>query len=152
MQEELYVRAQRVQNYFLPIQYRKKQTAMGRYAFFNTGLEYKFGFGIQTSGDIHRFGGFDNNSIDNPIHVWSQEDKEYILGILKDMEKGYDIPPIDFSQFENSPNGTNRVHSKLFENMRQKRDDTELYYKYFLGAIIYHQLSYTRILTAEYEY
>jgi hypothetical protein len=148
----MYEREGRVKrNYFLPNQCRKK-AAMGRYAFFNTGLEYKFGFGIQTSGDIKRFGGFDNNSIDNPIHVWSQEDKEYILGILKDMEKGYDILPIDFSEFENSLKGTNRVHSKLLENISKKCEDAELYYKYYLGAIIYHQLLYTRILTAEYEY
>lgn len=35
---------------------------MGRYAFFSTGFEYKFWFGLQNSLDILNFGGTSRNS------------------------------------------------------------------------------------------
>ena len=37
---------------------------MGRYAFFNTGLEYKFKFAIQSSGDMLNFEGLSYNGRD----------------------------------------------------------------------------------------
>lgn len=147
MQEELYVRARKSKINC------KTPSKMGRYVFFNTGKEYKFCFAVQPSQDIHCFGGFDNNSIDNPIHVWSQEDNEYILGILKDMEEGYQISPTDFSKFENTLEGTKLLYNKIYEDMKiYKSNPCPEYYKYMLGALIYHQLLYTNILTAEYEY
>ncbi len=54
---------------------------MGRYAFFSTGLEYKFGFASQSSYDITEFYGVwqqDFRYSENDIS-WSQEDKEKIF-------------------------------------------------------------------------
>ncbi len=65
------------------------------------------------------------------------------------MEEGYGFAPTDFSKFETTLEGT----ELLYEDMKTcKSNPCPEYYKYLLGALIYHQLLYTNILTAEYEY
>jgi hypothetical protein len=125
---------------------------MGRYAFFNTELEYKFAFGVQGSGDIQEFGGQDTTDYENktyePSHRWIEEDKEDVLSEIRYLEDFYDFEPFDFSKYKKDLDGTYDV--------RRDFEKTYLYldihhYKYLLGLLIYHQLEYMTPLTVQYE-
>jgi hypothetical protein len=123
---------------------------MGRYAFFNTDLEYKFAFGVQSSEDIQEFGGTDISDYKNngPRHKWTEEDREDILFELKHIEDFYEFEPFDFSKYEKNIDGTYELR-RAFE---KKYIHLEAYhYKYILGLIIYHQLEYMNPLTVNYE-
>ncbi len=124
---------------------------MGRYAFFNTGLEYKFGFGIQNSEDIFRFGGCGNihgrYNNDNPYHEWDASDKEYIKQNLEELEAMLNLLPCPFERFEKTLNGTYDLRYSLDSD----HDNRTLFYQYILGCLIYHQLLYTPNLRATYE-
>jgi len=109
---------------------------MGRYAHFNTGFEYKFGFGFQNSNDILDFGG-------EVLHIfnegygsiqWTQDDKEFILNELQ-LTKEF------FDKYEKNSNGTYDLYSS-------RTDD----YKKILGCVIYHQLLYTEVLKCNFEW
>jgi hypothetical protein len=54
---------------------------MGRYAFFSTGISYKFAFAIQCSTDITLFGGSPryNQGADSMIEWKDDLDNHYIL-------------------------------------------------------------------------
>jgi hypothetical protein len=114
---------------------------MGRYAFFNTGLEYKFAFGIQDSLDMTKFEGsaFYGRDEDHLIHKWDKIDAEKIKEKLKE----YLYDEIDFSKYTNNLDGT----YKLRWDIQDKCSD----YKYILGCIIYHQLQYVDNLEVNYE-
>ena len=113
---------------------------MGRYAFFNTGLEYKFMFAVQDSYDITRFGGMDlTDTVDHPAILWKTEDALGIRAILIQLNG---MEP-DWSLYERSIDGT--------ERLRQHLRATNAPPRYALGCIIYHQLLYSPILTATYE-
>lgn len=134
---------------------------MGRYAFFNTGVEYKFGFACQGSGDILLFGGlgnfgsditqqyFEDEEYEDPYHEWSQKDKEIILSRLQTLAKKLGIESIDFTLYDKSVEGTSKVRYAIYDLVQEK--DERLGYMYLLGCIIYHQLLYTDKLTVHYE-
>ena len=105
---------------------------MGRYAFFNTGLEYKFKFGSQDSIDITGFGG---EIIEETTHKWTETDKVYILEKLDGLT-------IDFDKYEKDIYGTYDLEEFL---------TNRIHYTYLLGCLIYHQLLYTDELICEYE-
>jgi hypothetical protein len=134
---------------------------MGRYAFFNTGVEYKFAFACQDSGDILLFGGlgtfgsdishqyFEDEEYEDPYHEWCQEDKELILSRLNQLAKKLSIERIDFTLYDKTVKGTADLKDKLYDMIQGK--DEKLGYMFLLGCIIYHQLLYTDKLTVHYE-
>lgn len=124
---------------------------MGRYAFFNTGLEYKFRFGVQDSSDITLFEGTSavSESHDS-THTWSAEDREKIAGKLKVLLEWIGEPPVDFASYEKTIDGTWKLKSELY-GLYQKDYNEELVARYILGCLIYHQLLYEESLQADYE-
>jgi hypothetical protein len=125
---------------------------MGRYAFFNTEVEYKFAFGVQGSGDIQEFGGQDTTDYENnryePSHNWTVEDKVDVLSEIRHLEDFYDFEPFDFSKYKKDLDGTYDVR----RDFEKKYEYTEAHhYKYLLGLLIYHQLEYMSPLTVQYE-
>jgi hypothetical protein len=123
---------------------------MGRYAFFNTELEYKFAFGVQPSEDIHEFGGADTSDYknDGPSHTWTEEDREDILFELKHIEEFYEFESFDFSKYKKDLDGT----YDLRRDFEKRHEYLEAHhYKYMLGLMIYHQLEYMTPLTVSYE-
>lgn len=122
---------------------------MGRYAFFNTGLEYKFGFALQPSEDILKFGGTPEFVYEgNNKHTWSIVDRNRILERLRDMEISLGLPKMEFETYEKNLEGTNKLRHDLWDigvsNM-------ELLASYLLGSLIYHQLLYKLDLNCIYE-
>jgi hypothetical protein len=126
---------------------------MGRYAFFNTELEYKFAFGIQPSEDIQEFGGTDISDYknDGPRHKWTEDDREDIKFELQHMEDFYQFEPFDFSKYKKDVDGTYNLRHD-FEKIYKELEELEVFhYKYMLGLMIYHQLEYMCPLTVSYE-
>lgn len=119
---------------------------MGRYAFFSTGLEYKFAFAVQESEDILKFGGFQVSECEMK---WINSDADFILKRLRQMEKIFDWPEFDFTKFSKDAKGTDDLYydkDKLFKY------SSNYGYEYLLGCLIYHQLFYTEILTCRFEW
>lgn len=128
---------------------------MGRYAYFNTGFEYKFEFGIQSSMDIELFGGEDISDYSNeyikPSREWIDEDKEIIIKKLEYLIKpyGYELP--NFESFKKDINGTYKLGYYL-DLAYKTFQSSDSFFTFRLGCLIYHQLLYTDVLTAVYEY
>jgi hypothetical protein len=126
---------------------------MGRYAYFNTGFDYKFAFGIQESSDILYYGGKADQ--ENYTVSWSPDDKEFILSQLRSFGEGFTIP--DFDSIEKSPAGTLEIYMKEIYDKTPGRlleyagDPLEDIACFALGCIIYHQLLYKPDLSARYE-
>ena len=120
---------------------------MGRYAFFSTGLEYKFVFAKQCSSDMMKFGGKPNNGRDEDesMNSWTKEDIPEIKQKLNEFEEAYALEKLDtiISKYENNLRGTYDLKNYLF-------DKTNIY-TYILGCIIYHQLQYVDVLEVNYE-
>jgi len=114
---------------------------MGRYAFFNTGLEYKFKFALQSSGDMLHFEGLSYNGRDEDelVHIWKKTDEIKIKKILYN----YYGQEVDLTKFEKNLSGT----YDLKEHLEETTDD----YTYVLGYLIYHQLQYVDELSVNYE-
>lgn len=125
---------------------------MGRYAFFNTEVEYKFAFGVQGSGDIQEFGGQDTTDYENtryePSHKWTEDDKEDVLSEIRHLEDFYDFKPFNFLKYKKDLDGTYQLR-RDFEKTYEYFDAH--HYKYLLGLLIYHQLEYMSPLTVQYE-
>jgi len=102
---------------------------MGRYAFFNTGFEYKFAFAAQASTDIQLFDGVGEYG----FHTWTQDDKTFIINLLYKLN-------IDFEAYEKNVDGTYALEK-----------DLDIDYTIKLGCLIYHQLLYTDELTCIYD-
>jgi hypothetical protein len=79
---------------------------MGRYAFFSTGLEYKFAFATQDSGDILKFGGFQTSDCEIK---WISSDADFILKRLRQMEKVFGWPEFDFAKISKDVDGTEEL-------------------------------------------
>lgn len=126
---------------------------MGRYAFFTTGLEYKFLFGVQDSEDITTFGGVSNcEHYDKGYYLqsWNQSDKETIEKELKYLLEWIGEDPVDFTAYEKNVEGSWALKSKLYELYKSDHNE-ELVARYILGCLIYHQLLYIEELSADYE-
>ena len=124
---------------------------MGRYAFFNTGLEYKFRFGVQDSNDITLFGGTSIvRETPDSTHTWTSEDKEVVAEKLKVLLEWLGEPSLDFALYEKTVDGTWKLKSELYD-LFHKDHDEELVARYILGCLIYHQLLYEKLLQVDYE-
>ncbi len=130
---------------------------MGRYAFFNTELEYKFRFGVQPSEDIRAFGGINRWDLATPgnkHHEWEQRDMEHIfkeLEIVILVNSYLQMP--DFEQYEGNLEGTSELKHDLDEyyNKTKYLEEQEIVARFILGCLIYHQLLYKEKLLASYE-
>jgi hypothetical protein len=118
---------------------------MGRYAFFSTGLEYKFAFATQESSDITKFGGWVHS--ETKI-IWSSKEKDILLTRIRSLEHILGRSEFDFSQFEMSLEGTYEMR----ESIDVKHSYSPLIYTYLLGCLIYHQLLYTDVLICSFEW
>lgn len=114
---------------------------MGRYCFFNTGMEYKFAFAVQSSGDILLFGGKPFTSDGDYGHIWTAADKEEIEKILDGIAKVFGIEEVGLRSFSADVKGTWVLRTALEKELPT----------YILGAIILHQLLYCSPLVARYE-
>lgn len=122
---------------------------MGRYAFFNTGVEYKFYFGVQPSEDIRTFGGvIDVEKF--PAHKWGLSDMLTILEMLDSLREFLSIDSVDWSKYDKSTAGTYQLKSDLYK-LYEENGCAEGIAKYILGCVIYHQLLYQSDLRASYE-
>lgn len=129
---------------------------MGRYAFFNTGFEYKFGFATQSSHDIMELGGTGNYGLlihEEPMHLWDERDRPYIQRVMDALEEYLDMEgPFDFSRFEKSLQGTQDLYSYFWDREKDGFDLTNPFIlKYRLACILFHQLLYKKNLVAHYE-
>jgi hypothetical protein len=137
---------------------------MGRYAYFSTGFEYKFWFGIQATHDIFEFYGnvcdesSDDESNDDKSYeydkpgkiVWDSSVKNYIKESLDEMkEENPHLVDIPWASFENSLEGTQKVCDYFCEHEKSQSKEAA---KYMLGCLIYHQLFYEDELSCEFEY
>ncbi len=131
---------------------------MGRYAFFSTGIEYKFGFGTQESSDIRLFGGVVVTSGKYCVpgyycHTWSKtKDSDYIMEQLLSLIHFSDIQLPEFCKYDKSLNGTNAIHNYFYDNyekMYKEIGGTVETLK--LGCLLYHQLLYSPELFVRYE-
>lgn len=133
---------------------------MGRYAFFSTGLEYKFGYGCQNSRDILLFGGlgnyrgiissplFEEEDYESPYHEWSQKDKEKNLIRLHRIAQSLGRELINFDSYEKNLDGTHALRNAIRDDFEVMSEES---YLYLLGCLIYHQLLYEDKLTCTYE-
>ena len=123
---------------------------MGRWAFFNTGMEYKFAFAIQGSEDITMFGGRRSGDL---CWTWSAEKDlpivkaalDYLHLLLGGQE------PIDVEKYEMSVNGTCNLQHAILNSFDGTQSECILVHRYALGCLIFHQLLYQAELTVEYE-
>lgn len=133
---------------------------MGRYAYFTTGLEYKFAFGVQESLDITEFYGAWRKNMDeyeNSISWTEDEDKEMILEKLERMQKeNIMLPIIQFEQYKPSIQGTYEIRDYFYEIESTlyfgSKEGNKNFYKYLLGCLIYHQLTYIENLSCDFEF
>ena len=127
---------------------------MGRYAFFNTELEYKFRFGVQPSEDIRTFGGIMRHDLykgGDFHHEWEQKDMPFILQELNDMLEYREIPLPEFETYEKNRDGTSNLKWKLEEYYTERNYSEEFIARFILGCILYHQLMYVEKLSVQYE-
>jgi hypothetical protein len=121
---------------------------MGRYAFFNTGFEYKFAFGIQESSDILKFGGTPTFAYEGSHkHDWTIVDRKRIENTLHDLEDTLGLSRMNFESYEKTYEGT----YALLNHLRGIEANDPLFYTYILGCLLYHQLLYKLTLSCTYE-
>ena len=132
---------------------------MGRYAFFNTGLERKFAFAVQNSSDIRFFGGVnattaENREYEQYKHVWSYDrDAKDILITLQSYVNNTGLAIPDFSAFDSNLEGTGKLRNWLNNrgSVYCERIGAKGFFTFELGCVIYHQLKYQPELEARYE-
>ena len=124
---------------------------MGRYAFFNTGVEYKFAFGLQNSTDILKFSGSyappDDIDLSHSIS-WSADMIPEIKLTLNALESHLGLKHFDMTPFENTLEGTTKLKWSFHEHYPSMDEYT---YLVLLGYVILHQLSYQPDLYCEFE-
>lgn len=123
---------------------------MGRWAYFNTGVDYKFAFASQPTGDILKFSGQDITEEDGEYrHMWVRKfDLETVRALLQMTSEMYVEPK--WESYEQTKEGTELLHQDLYNTLDTDGAD-ETVYRYILGCLIYHQLLYTPVLVANYE-
>ena len=121
---------------------------MGRYAFFNTGFEYKFRFGVQGSYDILSFGGIDGG--ETCCVGWGEQDIPRIQESLIDLEKNLELPPIKLSTYDGNLQGTYALCQDLYK-LYETHGPEETVDHTILGYLILHQLLYAKQVNAQYE-
>ena len=127
---------------------------MGRYAFFQpTEIEYKFRFAVQPSSDMRRFGGIMRHEAKNADlrHEWEKVDMDYILEELQSLVVCLNIEMPNFASYEKNVDGTYEMKVDLYHVFESKQLNEELFTRFTLGCVIYHQLLYVDKLTVLYE-
>lgn len=122
---------------------------MGRYMFFNSGVDYKLVFGVQENQDIDYYGGrhvFNKEEGTFDI-MWLESDIPCIEQRLMDMEHAYLFDRPTMSKYAKNSEGTHELKHEFWEKYGYHKID-ELMARYILGLILYHQLSYTCPLVA----
>lgn len=134
---------------------------MGKFAQFNTGFEYKFTFGVQSSLDLTLFGGIghiDHNRLTGSWK-WSTNDdisnfNDDALIILRKLEefekKGYILPK--FYKYDKNLEGTHNlyINASFGRDIITKINIGDLN-EFRLGCLIYHQLLYQPNLSVTFE-
>ena len=126
---------------------------MGRYAFFNTDVEYKFRFGVQSSSDMRKFGGricHEKYQGGDFHHEWETKDMDSMKQQIENLFSWLGEEPVTFDTYEKNLEGTYTLKHDLYE-LYEKDHDEELVARYILGCCIYHQLLYTDKLEVSYE-
>jgi hypothetical protein len=128
---------------------------MGRYAFFSTGFEYKFGFGFQGSEDMTTFGGEEKSySDEEQAHSWTEEDKPTVLEELQDILDFHgsdaDLQKLIVG-FPANLKGTSELSSAIYHQFEKAIVSESLFFRFCLGCLIYHQLIYEPNLDVQYE-
>lgn len=126
---------------------------MGRYAFFSSGFEYKFKFGVQPSEDIRSFGGRINYELSDGSylhHEWDQKDCDSIESQLKELLHWFCTDTVDFTKYDLNLQGTYALVYDLYK-LYETDHDPEIISRYILGCLIYHQLLYAEALSVDYE-
>lgn len=123
---------------------------MGRWAFFNTGVEYKFAFATQPTADILRFSGLDITEEEGDWrHIWIRKwHLESVHALLHNVKGLFQEPKWD------SYPETKEGSESLLKDLRATlvtTDCEESIHRYILGCVILHQLRYTPVLTVTYE-
>ena len=116
---------------------------MGRYLFFNTGLEYKMAFGVQHDTDIEFYGGqWMLNEEDGTFNrVWAETDIAIVNQRLLELEQAYLLDRPNLSLYKKTDDGTYTLKHDFWAKHKYHMID-ELKARYLLGLLIYHQLSY----------
>ena len=123
---------------------------MGRWAHFNTGVDYKFAFAAQPSGDILKFSGRDITEEDGEyrhmwVRKWNLDSARALLQTCSRMQK----EPV-WDSYEQTKEGTESLLKDLGDTLLTGSPN-ESVFRYILGCIIVHQLTYTPVLVADYE-
>ena len=123
---------------------------MGRWAFFNTGIEYKFALAVQPSGDILRFSGMDITEEEGEWrHLWVRKwHLESAKALLSNAKGIFQEPKWD--SYPETKEGTSDLLRDLYDTVGTGECD-ESVYRFILGCSIVHQLMYMPVLTANYE-
>lgn len=114
---------------------------MGRYAIFNTGFEYKFGFAVQCSSDIQFWGGEykevkeeeecdcdgecewdDGHGYTQNIQSWKASERPEILDKLTSLLDLHNIK-INWEDFPEDQEGTEKLHEWFWDTYVQKACD-----------------------------
>jgi hypothetical protein len=129
---------------------------MGRWAYFDTSLEYKFTFASQPTEDILAFGGtpgdFQKLSDEEYYYLphdvtWTSEDIPEIDKCLKELEDEHKITRPSFDNFPFTEDGTHKLQEFFWSSKNERTPN-----KYYLGILIFHQLHYTIPLSASFEW
>ena len=123
---------------------------MGRWIHFNTGVDYKFAFAAQPSGDILKFSGLDITEEEGEwrhmwVRKWNLESARALLQTCSGMQK-----EPKWEAYEQTKEGTESLRKDLHETLLKGSLD-ESVFRYILGCLIVHQLMYTPVLVADYE-
>jgi len=106
---------------------------MGRYAIFNTGFEYKFGFAVQCSSDIQFWGGEnkevreeeececdgecdwdDGHGYTTNVQCWDAAERPEMLAKLTRMLDFHNIK-INWEDFPETTEGTKKLHTWFWD-------------------------------------
>jgi hypothetical protein len=125
---------------------------MGRWVYFNTGVEYKFAFATQSSADITLFGGQDDGEDEaHGYYFWSWSaccDEERCLRNIRRMERDNGWGALDFDQWDKNEEGSMKLRNEIYDLIT---GNEETRFRYILGCLIYHQLLWCRELSCHYE-
>ena len=134
---------------------------MGRYAFFSTGYEYKFTFGVQESEDILTFGGWKSltrkeDEESGRVRWFAKED----LAFIRTRLESFGIPLLNLANYDKSMNDLHRFDDDLLNsvypdyNQRiiERTEENKSRACFRLGCLIYFQLHMVPILDVEFEY
>lgn len=130
---------------------------MGRYAYFSTDFEYKFVFGLQSSQDILKFGGWLDLKKDDENLGYVRWSADEDLPYIRERLDTFGLPTLDMSEYEKTLEGLHtydlNLTNALYKGDGQKMFDKgqEARAEYRLGCLIFFQLHMMPTLSVEFE-